>query len=75
MDVGFSGFGDFDEEDQEFCLNDVREEMQNHVSIVEFCMETFDELHAEERKTERENQLLVGQLLQQRLAVSQAATS
>ena len=73
MDVCFSDFHDLEQEEQELSLAAVQEEMELHISTLDYCLERFDELLDEERENEREERVVLERIVQQRLAASQAS--
>ena len=54
-------------------LEELEFDMQDHLQVVQYCCDQFEEFLEEEYENERENKHRVEQLLQRRLAASLAS--
>ena len=66
-------FDELDEDNREFFMADVYDEMQNHGYIVEYCLAALQELLEEEFENDREDQAVLERFVQRRVAASLAA--
>lgn len=68
-----SEYEDLEEEDRQASFGELQEDTELHLATVDYCLEAFHEIVAEERERERESSLVVQQILQQRMAASLAS--